>query len=266
MSHICNYCGNETAGADPCPWCNGSLGVVSEKPKIDPVVIHDDIKRGNNPWPVVGAVLLMLLVAFVLMQQKRNQDRLAAAVRQEPTYIVSNQPLFKGSLSNTPQLAKTASIKDSSLPDVPEKAAAKTEEPDQNDDPATDDSTNQATQTPIQPGSIQLTDVQMASQNDGDGHEMAVGTATLTNNSPYEVTNFNIYISAAGGSFRLEPFSGSVDNPAPYPTRTIPPGGRITLPVMTNGVYTAGDPGATKTVSVEAVENGVTVSSQVTIS
>ncbi len=240
--------------------------MVSEKPKIDPVVIHDDIKRGNNPWPVIGAILLVLLVVFVLMQQKRKQDQLAMAARQEPTYVVSDQPLFKGSFSSSPQLAKTASIKGSDLPESPEKSPSKTQEPDPNDDPPADDTTDQAVPAPIQPGSIQLTDVQMASQNDGDGHEIALGTATLTNNSPYEVTNFNLYISAAGGSFRLEPFSGTVDNPTPYPTRTIPPGGRITLPVMTNGVYTAGDPGATKTVSVEAVENGVTVSSQVTIS
>jgi hypothetical protein len=47
--------------------------------------------------------------------------------------------------------------------------------------------------------------------------------------------------------------------------RTIPAGGRITVPIMSEGVYTAGDASAMKTVTVQATENGVSVSSQVTI-
>jgi hypothetical protein len=241
------------------------MGVVPEKPKIEPVVIHDFVKQRSNAWPVLGLALFLLIVAIVLTQQKRSQDRLVAAIRQEPTYVVSDLPLLKGSSAPPPQLAKTASIATGALPAEPPKTqTTAAPESETSEDTTADDTDAPATTTVRQEG-IQLSNVQLASESDGDGHEIAMGTATLYNNSPYEVTDYELYISAAGGSFRLQPFTGSADNPTPLTTRTIAPGGRITVPIMTNGIYTAGDPGASKVVSVEATENGVTVNSHVTV-
>jgi hypothetical protein len=267
VSHICNYCGNETAGADPCPWCNGSMGVVAEKPKIEPVVVHDDV-RSFNPWPILGVLLLVLVVSVILLQRKKNVDQIEAATRQVPNYVVSNQPLFQSRAVTPPKLARTTSIKSSGLPSEVEKPTPPkvvATEPDDTEDDV-DDTPDEATPPTVRPESVQLTDVQLASQSDGDGHELALGTATIYNSSPYEITNFDLYVAAGGGTYRLQPFSGTPDNPVALPSRSIPAGGRITVPIMSTGTFDVSDPTASKTVSVEAIENGATVTSHVTIS
>lgn len=241
------------------------MGVAPEKPKITPVVIHD--KEDSSPWPIAAAIFVIVVLAVLIFEHKQTAQEVAQlGTNSGPALVVNNHsPLFQSGVSTPPQLAHVASIKTATPAPVADDTQPADDQEDDPTDPTYDDTPSIPAVSNSGQEAVVLSDAQIASQDDGTGHEIAIGSVTIENPSQFEISNYRLYVATGGGTYGLEPFTGSVDDPVSIDVRTIPAGGRITVPVMSRGIMSVNDQYAAKTVTVEATENGVSVTNNVTV-
>jgi hypothetical protein len=106
--------------------------------------------------------------------------------------------------------------------------------------------------------SVRIADASLSSENDGDGHEQAIGRVVIENRGHYRVTDFRLLLSVNGSEYALAPYEGTRAHPTPIShfERAIPPGGRLSIPVMTPGWYRSYSTHGSKTVIMEATIDG----------
>jgi len=260
--HLCPYCGNETGGAEVCPWCNGSMGVVPKHGPLEPVIIHD---RPKADWthPSLVALVLILLAAFFgyrYFEQRNAQTVTQVSYRDRPMYLPSiSNAIQRPKIDLQPHMTLAGGT---TTPSADKPQDEQTEE----DDDMVDDGLEDPVVTPsIQPAAVVIGGAALDSQDDGDGHGIAYGHVQISNPSSYPITSLTIMMSTSDGSYALVPVSGTLETATPLPSIDIPAGGTMDLPVMTNGMFSAVDPTSPKTITVQATENGTVVSSSTTV-
>jgi hypothetical protein len=93
-------------------------------------------------------------------------------------------------------------------------------------------------------------------ENDGQGHEQAVGRVLIENTGDYPITDFRLSLEAGTGEWALIPYEGSLQYPTPIYSRRIEPGGTLDVPVMTGGYYTSYSAYGVKKINIEASVGG----------
>lgn len=105
-------------------------------------------------------------------------------------------------------------------------------------------------------GSAHIGGAQLSVENDGEGHETAVGRVLVVNDGPYEITDFRLGLKVNGLTYALVPFEGSLDFPTPILSRSISAGGSLDVPVATPGAYMSYFAGGVKYIDLEASLSG----------
>ncbi len=252
------------------------MGVVANGPAPEPVVIHE---RDSFNWWAVAAVLVLLAFLGLTVYQRRNQPSTTVVaeaqdipskklIRPAPSIISAGaEPQVLN--GETIYATDNEPVSPAGPAPVPPSEIDPLDQADINDFEGLPPAINQQVQEGNEPeptgAAVMLADAQVASQDDGEGRELAVGMVTVVNNSPYDISNFSLTLATPDGNYRLRPFTGSFENPIDITDRRIPPGGYMQVPVMSDGLYLNSDPGSPVSVSVEATENGLIATDQTTI-
>jgi len=156
-----------------------------------------------------------------------------------PTY-----PTTPHNVSNTPP----ASLGTSDTPPPPM--------PDPNAMPPVDVPPPPLPTPPVSNGRVYITNAHLSVINDGNDHEFCNGEVTIVNDTPYNVTDYELSVNVLGTSYVLMPYEGTIQFPTPILDRTIAPGEALTVPVMTTGEYFSVSAYGVRTIHLEATLDG----------
>jgi hypothetical protein len=231
------------------------MGVVPKTKPIEAVIIHE---KPPVDWSSISllAIVVILVGAFFAVRATKQGPQ---TTRTQVSY--QDRPLYIPAMANAIGRPKVDSHPHMTLASgsTPSKTATVQPDTDPADQDDSLDTADEPIQTPaLQPASVVIGSAELESQNDGDGHEIAYGHVQVLNPSSHPITSLTILMSTNGGSYTLVPASGSGE-------MTIPAGGSLDIPVMSDGAYTALDPSTPKTIIVHATEDGTAVSSSTTI-
>ena len=265
MAQNCPYCGSDTAGLNPCPHCGGALG---DKALIAQARLREAKESFDwKPW-ALALVGLFVLAGFVATNRRHNPSEITAqsqVVDRSPGGKIEATPLVDLPPTDTsPTQLSVVRAPSSSV-----KAASAPKTDDQSDTETTPTASQAALSTsttaPDLSQVVQIATAAIGSQQDEDGNTFALGRVVIVNTGPEPISNYTISLNTGDGIFGLTPFEGSVDNPQAITARTIPPGGSVDLPVMTEGLIQTGNTSGQKIVTVTATEAGVSSTSSLSI-
>ena len=252
------------AGLSPVLYVTQSTGKQILLDKLPPIQNRNSSNSGT--WILLA---LILVGGLAIMARNRSQATDRSADSNVPTNDASSMPRGK----RQSKVMKNESFDQRLVPGV---AGAKrwnhmnlpTKQIDQvsNVEATTNEgaSSNQDS-LPIEapPSSthhliagVKLSDAKISFENDGHGHEQAIGKVLIQNNGDFTITDFRLSLTAGTGEWALIPFEGSIEFPRSILSRRIEPGGSLEVPVMTSGYYTSFSVYGTKQVSIEATTDG----------
>lgn len=127
---------------------------------------------------------------------------------------------------------------------------------DTTSDPNSDTSAQDTSAPAVPAGAVHLADASLATRDDENGQQWAIGSVVIVNDGPYAITDFRLTLRVNGSGYALTAFNGAIDNPQPLLVRTIAAGQRLEVPVMTSNGYPSGLATLAKTVTVRATIDG----------
>ena|GEM_PF-4368400 len=237
------------------------MGVVPKSGRVEPVIIREKPPVDWSQFGMAGVVvaLIVALVALRFVRQHTSPTTQEVAAQDRRIYVPPMASFLQTPRPNpNPSLMLASTPTQTVVTDTPSDDTADDETDDDIPDVPEDDI------APV-PAAVVIGSAEVGSENDGDGHEVAYGHIQVINPSSYPITSLTILMATSGGSYPLAPISGSANSPIPLENVSIPAGGSLDIPVMSDGMYSSLDPTTPKTITVQATEDGTVVSSSTVI-
>lgn len=281
-SFLCPWCLMQSANPDTCDWCKRAISYDdavlpvgeapssdrNEQPEVSMLAMEFDelnattVVRYSPPHYILGGVVLVLLAVglVIALWLPGDVDR---ALREAGlrTRVQSGSRSSPPPPPTRPMLRSESPVKgQAGLPAENEDAAKPMASPT----PNTNNDSPVATLPPEDSprpvnrlaGRVRLGDARLSFENDGLGHEQALGRVLIVNDGDYAITDFRLILEAGAGSWSLIPFEGSTAYPTPILSRRIEPGGQLDVPVMTGGYYISYSVYGPHKIRVEATVDG----------
>jgi hypothetical protein len=239
-----------TDGDDVCTWCRRSISAF-----VFPSGVKQTAKAPSKVGPYTKVAVLGVFAAlalYVLAHQKFVPD---AVTYGNAPGTITNKLAHTGPVLTTKNVNGTAmSPPENSQVSAPMAALASPVN--------VPSSASQAYSTPTPPpvpapGIAKLAAVHIETQSDSGNSETAKGTVTIVNQSPYEITDFQLSLRFNGTATPLTAVEANLEYPTPLASKRIPAHGQLQVTVMTPTRYAATEIGA-RSIVLEAHFEGQT--------
>lgn len=249
----CNWCGLISDDDAVCSWCKkpfaGSASPLVERGR------RLGRRFNSNIAAAALCLAIVLLVIFFRALPPRPASATPTTVGKTDTGIPRSGRFSSVGIPLSSQLQAPISV----APDQASTPAADGANPNAIGDTTLEEANSNSdvplVVAPSEVGSVRLVGASLATQQDDNGREIAGGSVTIANDGPYPITNFRLSLYVNDEEHALSAFEGSIDNPVPLMTRTIPPGGQIQIPVMTRA-YDADNSYELLSISIRATVDG----------